>query len=399
MPRLKMLRGPEPGQIYELDDDVVKIGRGRRNNIIIHDNEVSREHCKLVRVLDVYEVHDNGSTNGTFVNGQRINEGGWLLSARHIIELGDSITLEFLTDNVIESDDAMVISNLVKPVQDDKFYLVIRRVSQVEPEIYLLESETISIGRNLDNDIVLQEPEVSRHHMTLYATDNGYEVEDHQTLNGTMVNERRLRDERVSLTDNDSVRIGTMVEMWYTSDPTHLENLLTEEHELDESGTVTVRRHPGARETSETNRVESDIGSGLKPEDLLNHVFIAYDRNLWDDLVAPLFVYFQDNGIPCWVEQYLTPDSEDWTAAIEQAQSECVCLLAVISEQSLNTAYVQRSIRHFIAREKPILLLSYENVDRLPMMIQKLPAVTYNPDNPERTYRTLLAEISKLNVF
>ena len=71
------------------------IGRGRKNDIIIQDNEVSRVHCRLIRVLDDYEIHDLGSTNGTFVNGKKIDEGGWLLSGRSIIELGDSITLEY----------------------------------------------------------------------------------------------------------------------------------------------------------------------------------------------------------------------------------------------------------------------------------------------------------------
>ena len=97
MSRLKMLRGPEPGREIPLDEDVMLIGRGRKNDIIIQDNEVSRTHCRLVRVLDDYEIHDMNSTNGTFVNGQKIRQGGWLLSAHSIVELGDSITLEYLS--------------------------------------------------------------------------------------------------------------------------------------------------------------------------------------------------------------------------------------------------------------------------------------------------------------
>src|SRR5688572_7380617 len=96
VPRLKMIRGPEPGREFELIGDVITIGRGTRNEIIIRDNEVSKEHCRLVRVLYDYEIHDLESTNGTFVNGKRIDENGWLLSAGNLVELGFSILLEFI---------------------------------------------------------------------------------------------------------------------------------------------------------------------------------------------------------------------------------------------------------------------------------------------------------------
>ena len=69
---LIMRRGPTPGAIFELDADEVSIGRGVKNHIVIHDNEVSREHCRLVRLLEGYELHDLQSSNGTFVNGQRV---------------------------------------------------------------------------------------------------------------------------------------------------------------------------------------------------------------------------------------------------------------------------------------------------------------------------------------
>src|SRR5690554_5916542 len=96
MPRLKMIRGPMPGTLMDLTAETVTIGRGRRNDFVIQDNEVSREHCRLVRVLNDYEIHDLNSTNGTFVNGRRVDSSGWLLTAGAVIELGDSITLEYV---------------------------------------------------------------------------------------------------------------------------------------------------------------------------------------------------------------------------------------------------------------------------------------------------------------
>jgi pSer/pThr/pTyr-binding forkhead associated (FHA) protein len=94
MPRLIMKRGPEPGRSYELSEDVVIIGRGSKSDIIVQDNEVSRSHCRFLKVLTDYELHDLDSANGTFVNGQRVNEP-WLLQDDCIIEIGDSITFHF----------------------------------------------------------------------------------------------------------------------------------------------------------------------------------------------------------------------------------------------------------------------------------------------------------------
>lgn len=72
MARLIMRRGPTPGAAWELTDEVVTIGRGSKNQVIVQDNEVSREHCRLLRLMADYEVMDLGSSNGTYVNGARV---------------------------------------------------------------------------------------------------------------------------------------------------------------------------------------------------------------------------------------------------------------------------------------------------------------------------------------
>ena len=91
----------------------------------------------------------------------------------------------------------------------------------LQPEVYLLNRSTLSMGRDIDNDIVLQEPEVSRHHIRLVYTKEGYAVEDLNTMNGTFVNDRRLTQQRV-LRMQDMVRVGTRVQMWYTDNPDQL---------------------------------------------------------------------------------------------------------------------------------------------------------------------------------
>jgi len=67
--RLIVRRGPQPNQIYELNKDIITLGRDITNDIVINDPEVSRHHCRLTRGGGGYTLEDLGSTNGTFVNG------------------------------------------------------------------------------------------------------------------------------------------------------------------------------------------------------------------------------------------------------------------------------------------------------------------------------------------
>jgi pSer/pThr/pTyr-binding forkhead associated (FHA) protein len=73
--RLIVRRGPQPNQTFDLDKDVVTLGRDITNDIVINDPEVSRHHLRFARGADGYNMEDLGSTNGTFVNGQRMTGG------------------------------------------------------------------------------------------------------------------------------------------------------------------------------------------------------------------------------------------------------------------------------------------------------------------------------------
>lgn len=409
MPRLKMLRGPEPGREIPLGEDLMTIGRGRKNDIIIQDNEVSRVHCRLVRVLDDYEIHDLGSTNGTFVNGQKIDEGGWLLSGRSIVELGDSITLEYLPTD-IRTGTAPPMPAVATDLNVTTYYLVIQQLSVNQPEIYILDRLTISLGRDLDNDIVLQEPEVSRHHLRMVLTQDGYTIEDLNTMNGSLLNSNALVQQQL-LRVGDHINIGENLIMWYTDQPEAVlaklddtgEQPVSEEEETDTDGdaqTHGMRTKMNVRSQVEAalDQTHMSLGHGLEPNELTKSVFIAYAREDWRGLVGRLHISLEDSGIKVFSEQYLTPNTDGWEKAIEQATTESACLLAIISESSLEVPYVQKAIRHFVSREKPILLVQYGRVSKLPIMIQNMPAIQFDRVRPEKTLSMILAELKRLGL-
>lgn len=92
--RLVVRRGPQPNQVYELNKGIVTIGRDITNDIVINDPEVSRHHCRLTQTGSGYTVEDLGSTNGTFVNGQRLT-GQRALTSNDMLGLGETVTLAY----------------------------------------------------------------------------------------------------------------------------------------------------------------------------------------------------------------------------------------------------------------------------------------------------------------
>lgn len=69
---LHFVTGPLANQVAALEKPVVTIGSVPGNDIVISDPSVSRKHVGLRKVEGGYEVADFGSTNGVYVNGERM---------------------------------------------------------------------------------------------------------------------------------------------------------------------------------------------------------------------------------------------------------------------------------------------------------------------------------------
>lgn len=73
-PRLTLQTGPHAGQEIIIRKDVTLIGRGDMCDVVINAPLVSRRHSQIAWDGAYCAIEDLGSTNGTFVNGQRLSE-------------------------------------------------------------------------------------------------------------------------------------------------------------------------------------------------------------------------------------------------------------------------------------------------------------------------------------
>lgn len=92
--QLVMRVGPSPGKIFSLTKNEIVLGRDIDNEIVINDAEISRRHTRLLIQEGGYIVEDLGSTNGTFVNGQKIT-GPHVLEPNQTIRMGENVTLSY----------------------------------------------------------------------------------------------------------------------------------------------------------------------------------------------------------------------------------------------------------------------------------------------------------------
>ena len=83
---LVMFRSDGERRSFSVTRDVTVIGRREDCDLRIPLSEVSRKHCRLVRDGDTLKLEDLGSSNGTFLNGQRVQEA--LLSPGDTIQVG-----------------------------------------------------------------------------------------------------------------------------------------------------------------------------------------------------------------------------------------------------------------------------------------------------------------------
>lgn len=94
MPSLVFLAGPIAGRRYKLADGEYVIGRRSDCQIFVPDMRVSRQHARLWKTGESWEIEDLGSNNGTFVNGVKVQSATQIRHDDEILIANNRIRVE-----------------------------------------------------------------------------------------------------------------------------------------------------------------------------------------------------------------------------------------------------------------------------------------------------------------
>ncbi|MGQ0714891.1 MAG: FHA domain-containing protein [Gemmatimonadaceae bacterium] len=214
------------GERYAVPTTGLDIGRDPNCDVVIASNDVSRWHAQIAPGLLGYQLRDS-STNGVYVNGQRVLGERWL-SVGDTILVGNA-QFRFEADaasyepnvSVIETADLPRLAptppreRVETPPPTETVRLPRRAESAVaEPPLlatlelvgngvlkgkrFRLTRPLVHVGRSTNNDVVLADKSVSSTHATLQRRGSDWYVVDADSRNGTYVDgERRTKEQKI----------------------------------------------------------------------------------------------------------------------------------------------------------------------------------------------------------
>lgn len=193
------------------------IGRSSNNDIPIPEQHVSRQHAVINYRDGIFMVNDLGSSNGTFVNDQKVDEPFPLFA-------GDEIRLYVPTVRFLAIDGAEEVNNesdfvIVATDPKGQGTLVITNGPQEGQNINLM-LDSITIGRATSSatwEVLLQDPSVSRPHARLDRHDDTWFITDLGSSNGTRINKQTLNpNQEKALADGDTLELGSSILLFRT---------------------------------------------------------------------------------------------------------------------------------------------------------------------------------------
>ncbi len=183
-----------------LTRNLTLLGREATNDIVIDDGRTSRHHAEIRWDRGRVQLVDLGSMNGTFVNRQAVR-GIVPLASGDTIELGAQrfrfemlVTPEALAEaqalRETEKMPGMQRPEGVGPAVRLLFLAVL--TGDAAGTRYELGSPVTRLGRDVECEVRLTDPSVSRLHAQILRQSSGYFVTDVGSSNGTFLNGQRL---------------------------------------------------------------------------------------------------------------------------------------------------------------------------------------------------------------
>ncbi|MHB8383733.1 MAG: FHA domain-containing protein [Candidatus Binataceae bacterium] len=211
---LTVEQGRLRGRQFRVEGARATIGRAEENPIgLFGDPSVQQRHAVIERHGSDFVLKGLAIQDGTFVNGQRIESAG--LHDGDKIRVGGYELMFHLRQGSPASPARAQGAVMPPPIINVESHTAAPHTHADGPGLedsagqrHPLRGDggATSLGRALDNDIVVNHSSVSRHHASIVKTGAGFELKDLNSQNGTFVADRRVT--QAPLADGDSFRIG-----------------------------------------------------------------------------------------------------------------------------------------------------------------------------------------------
>lgn len=183
---------------------------GREGDILLADPRVSRRHAQVTSEDGSILVEDLGSTNGSFLNGDKLAEG-----ERKPVNPGDTVSFGGLELKLSMPGQAgatnILASNKTAAMGSAPKLEAAPAVLLGEGNEYPLKQGVNSFGRKSENDIQISDPYVSGRHGQIEIAEDGIFLTDVGSTNGTMLNDAKLNpNQRTQISPEDVIRLGNM---------------------------------------------------------------------------------------------------------------------------------------------------------------------------------------------
>jgi ABC-type multidrug transport system ATPase subunit/pSer/pThr/pTyr-binding forkhead associated (FHA) protein len=184
-PTLLVTVAGQETRTYTLTKSRITLGRADDNDIVVASPIVSRHHATLERTSQGYEIHIlPGVINTLTCQGVPVKE-------RQLLNHADVLRIDSELPGMMVSMTYQAPSQATTGISAIQFG----------------DKEKLTFGRDPGNDIILDNPRVSRFHALVTRVGRRYYVTDLRSSNGTFVNDQRVQG-NVWLNPQDTIRIG-----------------------------------------------------------------------------------------------------------------------------------------------------------------------------------------------
>ena len=202
--KLVLLNPDGPVKEFELAKTSISLGRSLTNDIILSDVGISRSHARLDCGSQGVTIADLGSSNGTWINGKRVEQA--TLKSGDTIAIG-SQNLQYYPEDPREDPGLTQIDTQVQldqTINEEFLPVAINETSNPSLVVFnedrtwqvdLLDLDKVTIGRDETCTITIESSKVSRLHAEVRRVGESFVLKDLGSTNGTWMQGQKVDEQ------------------------------------------------------------------------------------------------------------------------------------------------------------------------------------------------------------